>query len=191
MNGRTQNGEVCEIAGVGPVPVATSASASRRRRLEARAHAGNRCAQRDEPRPGADCGPEGRVALGAADVRRRALWPQGATRSRPCARGRVHEDEAHPARRARPVVRSTSRQEDARRLGVGAGKRTTTNGPADRPEAPEALPGAVNVGAGPAGRHDPVCGRRSGSATQATPSAPPRAAWTAANTIVRMSYAVE
>ncbi len=130
VNGRAQNGEVCEIAGVGPVPVAT-----------ARALLGDAILKlvltqgvdvRNVTSLGRGPSAAQKVALlGAADVLSRTLRPPGAARSRPCVRSRVREDEAHQTRRARPAVRATPPQEDPRRLGVGAGKGRTADGRAD------------------------------------------------------------
>ena len=132
VRGRAKNGEICEIAGVGPVPVAVA------RRLLGEALLRLVITKGVEVRNVTSLGRGPTAAQKIA-----LLWEQPvcsvqhcgrrAPRGRPRLRSRVREDEAHPPRRARPPLRPAPRQEDTRELGAGPRDGRTAHGAADDP----------------------------------------------------------
>ena len=125
--GRTEPGETCEIAGLGPISVETARDDVGRVDREARHHQGCRRAERDAPRPRPERRTEDRVALAATGRHTRGLQQhRTGSRVQPCVRRRVPGDETPRLDENRALVPSRSRSPDVRGLGAcaeGTGKR--------------------------------------------------------------------
>ena len=132
VRGAVEGDEICEIAGLGPIPVSVARELLGDAILKLVITKGVDVANVTHLGRSADRRAAGRVVVAVTDVHRRGLHPHLAARERPPRR--LGQNQTHPRRRARPALRATTTT--SRPTTAGRSSPAPANDPWSHPTTP-------------------------------------------------------